>query len=181
MEISFKVNTFAVEKWFDECELCSFYTVHWENNDDSETDRFFMKYEGPEKPYSFEANVLLRLITHSIGNRYGAIDDFFDRTKNKAQALPPKPKHRIPDIYEIGINFPLRLYCFRISNSIVVLFNGGIKNESTDQKSKDISLKFYEAQNFANRISQALQDGTIVIQKDNRTLTDFQGNSPIIL
>lgn len=175
------MNTFAVEKWFDECELCTFYTVHWDDNEYSETDRFFMKYEGKETPYSHEANVLFRLITHSIGNRYGAIDDFFDRVKNKAQALPPKPKQRIYEIYEIGINFPLRLYCYRISESIVVLFNGGIKDQSTDQKSNDISLKFYEAQSFADRINLAIHDGTILIQKDKRTLTDFQGNLQIIL
>ena len=109
------------------------------------------------------------------------MDDFFDRTKNKAQALPPKPKRWIPEIYEIVIHFPLRLYCYRISETIVVLFNGGIKDQRTDQESDDIRLKFYEAQQFAQRISQALHDGTIIISSDNRTLKDFQGNSEITL
>jgi len=45
------VNTFAVEIWFDEAELCNFYTVHWENTEDSETDRFFQKYENDDNPY----------------------------------------------------------------------------------------------------------------------------------
>ena len=112
---------------------------------------------------------------------YGAIDDFFDRTKNKAQALPPKPKHWVQEIREIGINFPLRLYCYRISESIVVLFNGGVKDHRTDQQSDDIRFKFYEAQQFAQRIGQALQDETIIIANDNRTLEDFQGNTEIIL
>ena len=175
------MNTFAVEIWFDEARLCNFYTVHWEGAKDSETDRFFEKYENDDNPYNPAAYELFRLITQSIGNVYGAIDDFFDRTKNKAQALPPKPKHWVQEIREIGINFPLRLYCYRISESIVVLFNGGVKDQSTDQQSDDIRFKFYEAQQFAQRIGQALQDETIIIANDNRTLEDFQGNTEIIL
>jgi hypothetical protein len=175
------VNTFAIEKWFDEGRLCSFYTVRWEDCKESETDRFFINHEGKEKRYNTEAYELLRLITHSIADIYGATDDFFDRYKNKAQALPPKPKYRIPEIQELGIHFPLRLYCFRISESIVVLFNGGVKDHATDQDSKDLSFKFIEAQQFAKRISEALQDGTIVPDYNNRTLIDFQGNYEILI
>ena len=175
------MNTFAVEIWFDEAELCNFYTVHWENTEDSETDRFFEKYENDDNPYHDSSYELFRLITHAIGNVYGATNDFFDRTKNQAQALPPKPKRWIPEIEEIGIHFPLRLYCYRISESIVVLFNGGVKDQRTDQESDDIRLKFYEAQQFAQRIAEALQDGTIIIAGDKRTLTDFQGNTDFII
>lgn len=175
------MNTFVLEKWYDECGLCTFYTVRWEINNESETDRFFLKYEREDKPYNREANELLHLIIESIGNNYGATDDFFDRSKNKAQALPPKPKRWIPDIYEIGIHFPLRLYCLRISESIVVLFNGGIKDHPTDQESDDLRLKFYEAQQFASRITSALLDGSILIDTEKRELTDFQGNTEIIL
>lgn len=175
------MNTFAVKIWFDETALCSFYTVQWEGADENETDRFFERYEDDDNPLNSSANELLQLILHSIGDKYGAIDDFFDRFKNQAQALPPKPKHRVSEIHELGIHFPLRLYCFRISQSIVVLFNGGVKDQRTDQESEDIRLKFHEAQLFAQRISQALQDGTILIAKDKRTLKDFQGNTEFTL
>ncbi len=175
------MNIFAVEIWYDESELCNFYTVRWENSEVNETDHFFEQYENEENQYCNSAYELFWLITHSIGNVYGATNDFFDRNKNNAQALPPKPKNWIPEIMEIGIHFPLRLYCFRISESIVVLFNGGIKDQRTDQLSQDISLKFYEAQQFATRIANALQDGSIIISEDNRTLTNFQGTTDIIL
>jgi len=175
------MNTFVLELWFDEAKRCNFYTVRWEDAAISETDRFFEKYENEDNPYNSHAYELLRLITHSIGNVYGAINDFFDRTEANAQALPPKPKYRIQEIREIGINFPLRLYCLRISDSIVVLFNGGIKDKPTNQESDDIRMKFYDAQLFAQRIIQALHDETIFIESDNRTLKDFQGNTEIIL
>lgn len=175
------MNTFVLELWFDEAKRCNFYTVRLEDAESSETDRFFEKYENEDNPYNTNAYELFRLITHSIGNVYGAIDDFFDRTEDNAQALPPKPKYRIPEIKEIGINFPLRLYCLRISDSIVVLFNGGIKNQRTNQESDDIRMRFYDAQQFAKQIIQALHDETIIIASDNRSLKDFQGNTEIIL
>ncbi|MGZ5304763.1 MAG: hypothetical protein ACXWDO_11665 [Bacteroidia bacterium] len=155
--------------------------MRWDEATESETDKFFDRFDDEESEFYEPANILLRLITHNIGNKYGAIDDFFDRNKNKAQALPPKPKKSVPEIEEIGINFPLRLYCYRISESLVVLFNGGIKDARTDQESKDISLKFIEAQQFAERIQEAINDGTIIITKDQRTITDFNGNEEIFL
>ncbi|MGZ5281620.1 MAG: hypothetical protein ACXWEY_05010 [Bacteroidia bacterium] len=175
------MNIFELEIWYDECRLCTFYTVRWDEATESETDKFFDRFDDEESEFYEPANILLRLITHNIGNKYGAIDDFFDRNKNKAQALPPKPKKSVPEIEEIGINFPLRLYCYRISESLVVLFNGGIKDARTDQESKDISLKFIEAQQFAERIQEAINDGTIIITKDQRTITDFNGNEEIFL
>lgn len=89
------MNIFTLEIWYDEGRICTFYTVRWVLNDDnaaSETDRFFDTYAVSEHPLEEKALQLFRLITESIGNRYGATNDFFDRIVNKAQELPPKPK-----------------------------------------------------------------------------------------
>jgi hypothetical protein len=83
---------------------------------------------------------------------------------------------------EIGLNypgFPLRLYCLRLSEKVVVLFNGGIKSAQTAQDSKDLRMKFFEAQTFAKRILEAISANEIYI-KDSQIL-DFQGNESIYL
>lgn len=178
------MNTFVVELWYDEGSLCTFYTVSWILDDDKalpETDKFFDRYAVPGHPLEETALQLFRLITESIGNRYGAIDDFFDRRINKAQELPPKPKRRVEEIKDLGINFPLRLFCYRITRQIVVLFNGGIKESATTQDSSDLSMKFYEAQTFAKKIEDALQAGLIEISKDKRYLQNFDRAPDIIL
>lgn len=175
------MNIFELKIWDDERKKCTFYTVHVDGNSENETDRFFYRYADEKNDFHEESNIILRLVLENIGNKYGATDDFFDRHKNEAQALPPKPKKRIPEIEEIGIHFPLRLYCYRISESIAVLFNGGYKDNRTDQESKEISLKFYEAQQFAKKISKAIEDGTILVDLDNRTLLNFDGKKEIIL
>jgi hypothetical protein len=175
------VNTLELKIWNDECRVCSFYTVLVDEGTENETDKFFIKYGVTPNKYIESANILLRLVTESIGNKYGAIDDFFDRSKNKAEALPPKPKGGLPEIEEIGINFPLRLYCYRISETLVILFNGGIKDERTDQKSADISLKFYEAQQFVTRIEDARKNGIIVVASNGREILDFNGSTELFI
>lgn len=178
------MNTFTLEVWYDEGSICTFYTVRWiTDNEDaaSETDKFFDEYAIPSHSLEDEAVQLFRLITQSIGNKYGATDDFFDRPENKAQALPPKPKQWVEEIKALGRNFPLRLFCYRITEQIVILFNGGIKNASSAQESDNLSMKFYEAQTFVKKIEEALQSEMIEISNDGRYLQDFGGTQEIIL
>ena len=178
------MNIFALEIWYDEGSICTFYTVRWVTDDDdaaSETDRFFDTYAVPEHPLEEKALQLFRLITESIGNRYGATNDFFDRIVNKAQELPPKPKQWVEEIKDLGINFPLRLFCYRVTENIVILFNGGIKESQKTQDSKNLSMKFYEAQTFVKKIEDAWQSEMIEISDDGRYLKNFNGTTDIIL
>lgn len=135
----------------------------------------------PEHSLEEQAMQLFRLITESVGNRYGATADFFDRIESKALALPPKPKRSVEEIKDLGINFPLRLFCYRITEKIVILFNGGIKDASSAQESKNLSMKFYEAQTYVKKIEEALGSEMIEISTDERYLQCFDGTSEIIL
>ena len=75
---------------------------------------------------------------------------------------------------------PLRLYCYRISEQLVVLFNGGLKSSQDAQDSKDLSMKFHDANQYTKGIIQALNEGMILIE-DERTLLDYNGNiNPVI-
>ena len=100
--------------------------------------------------------------------------------ENRAQALPPKPKNWVEEIRGLGPHFPLRLYCYRVTRQIVVLFNGGVKNDRTAQESQ-LSGKFYQAQNFAKKIEEALHSQMISITDDERHLENFDNKLEIIL
>ena len=178
------MNTFTLEIWYDEGILCTFYTVRWVSDDEeavSETDKFFDTYAVPDHPLEEKAFQLFRLITEGIGNRYGATNDFFDRIVNSAQELPPKPKQWVEEIKDLGINFPLRLFCYRITDNIVILFNGGIKESQATQESKNLSMKFYEAQTFVKKIEEAMQSKIIEISDDGRYLRNFDGTTDLML
>jgi len=178
------MSTFALEIWDDQGTLCTFYTVRKYTgidaiNAESETDKFFIRF-ADSGDFEDEIHLLARLITENIGNKYGATDDFFTRFENKAHALPPKPGSKVEEIKEFGLDFPLRLFCYRISESIVILFNGGIKNGQTAQES-DLSMQFYEAQLFASKIEEALKDEMIKVSKDGRQLLNYDDSTEIIL
>ncbi len=173
------MSSFTLDIWDDECDKVTFYTVKLEGSDYSETDRFLIQMEAdPEMKEVLHQ--LLNLITEVIGNTYGAHDAFFNRYENKVTALPPKGKPKISDIELDYRGFPLRLYCLALSEEVVILFNGGLKDSQTIKDSKGpISMKFYEANEYAGKIIEALNTGLIKIE--GRQILDYKGKTEIYL
>ena len=162
---------FELVIWNDEGERCTVYSVQLHESEmNSEADKFFKKYILDNNRYRKEAMQIYKLINQSIASKYGAIDSFFDRYENLAQALPPLPKKKYLEISILGSSFPLRLYCLRISKQIIILFNGGKKTAQTIQQSQELSIKFYEAQIYSKRILADLASKEISISKDGRYL-----------
>jgi hypothetical protein len=173
------VSSFELEIWNDETEKVTFYTPKIEGATNSEMDRFLLRIEkipDMQKPLQ----ELLELIIETIGNEYGAIEAFFNRFENRVTALPPKGHIKICELELDYAGFPLRLYCLAVSEELVILFNGGIKDARTPQESTDvISAKYYEANEFAKRILTAINAGDIVAS--GRALTNYKGDKEIYL
>lgn len=172
------MNTFVLEIFDDEGAACTFYTVRWEGAAESETELFFSRFEkNPRlKPRLQE---LAQFLYQKIGEEMGAVDAFF-RSENAAHALPPSGNHRVQELTINYHRFPLRLYCLRLTRSLVILFNGGEKTASSAQGGMT-SMAFHDANQLAIRIRQALQSGEIAIASDQRTLINDQGSTEITL
>jgi len=116
-----------------------------------------------------------------MGEQQGAHPVFFTRKENRAAALPP-PKARTSEINLKYPNFPLRLFCYRVNQELVILFNGGAKTSLAVQNSQDLNLYFIQANEFVRRLEDAFQSGMIRIDaNDSRLLKDFNGNSEIFI
>jgi len=172
------VNTFAVEIFDDTGTHCTFYTVRWDDSELSETDKFFEKYED-HKEFGKSLMEMASFLNQVIANDYGALDDFF-RFENSAQALPPAGKYQIGELHVNFYNFPLRLYCLKITENILVLFNGSEKTAQTAQGGKT-SMTFHNANEFAKRITDALNDGTIIVSNKKRQLLYYNSSTDILL
>lgn len=172
------MNTFALEIFDDQGQVCTFYTVRWQDAALSETDKFFVKYEN-DSTFQRPLQELAKFISKKIGDEMGALEDFF-RFENAAQALPPSGTYQVEDLCINFGNFPLRLYCLRISETLVVLFNGGQKTADTAQRGKT-SMAFQEANIFAKRILDALIKKDIYITADQRTFLYYDGSDEIII
>ncbi len=175
------MSNFEIVEWYTDGRQCKVYTIHVLTKQDNEASLFFGKYGSTLSPLHNQALQLLQFIVKSICNKHGAIDDFFDRHENLVNALPPLPKKQPIEIAILGSAFPLRLYCIRVNEQIVILFNGGEKTSNTAQDSKDLSLKFYEAQSFAIKIQDALRSFIIELDGTKRNLRHYQIGNKMIL
>lgn len=169
------MNSFTLHIWDDEGQKCCFYTVTKEDSTLNETDKFLEKYEN-HKIYKEYLQELVSLILDTIGDLYGAIDELFNRPENEVKGLPNKGTVKILNELYHYPNFPLRLYALKISDDIVVLFNGGIKDGPTNQTSS-LHLNWKEACQFASKIIEALQEG--VLQINNSRLIGEHGEKEI--
>lgn len=139
-----------------------FYSVTFED-DVSEADKFFEKMEqfaAEEDSSRFIA------LFEEIGNHRGAKERYF-RKENAFDAFPPKNK----EIKELKLDAfePIdnwRLYCLRLSDTIVVLFNGGIKTTDKALECPQVSPFFRQAEKLTKMIDEAIKEGDIRILSD---------------
>jgi hypothetical protein len=173
------MNSFALEIWDDESTLVTFYTVRNEKSAISETEKFFRRYH--KDPLFVEAvQKLVSLLLDVMGEEQGAHPAFFQRVENRAEALPPS-KAKVHDISFLYPEFPLRLFCYRKSEKLVILFNGAPKTAPSNQQSEDLVVPFRQANDFTRRIEEAFRDGLLQTDDTGRIILDFQNNNEIFL
>lgn len=60
----------------------------------------------------------------------------------------------------------LRLYCLRISDQILIVGNGGVKNTRTYQEDTILSGYVMDLQKFDEMLKQAQLEGSVTIEKN---------------
>jgi hypothetical protein len=161
------MRTFGVEIWDDEGREVTFYTIRKDGARETETDKFFLKFEHAPQ-YKESLQELTAFILDAMGDHLGAREEFF-RFENAASAFPPPP-WAVRNLSFDFQGYPLRLYCMRLSSKLVILMNGGVKTSQAAQESKDLSMKLIEANAFAKAIARALNEKVIWIDRTGRIL-----------
>ena len=109
-----------------------------------------------------ELDYVLNWIKH-IGNKKGALAHYF-RFENRASGLPPKVKTALKE----KVNFinvgkqdcSLRLYCLRLSDYVVILFDGDLKTANKAQDCPNVRGYF----NLANKLAESIDKA--IIERD---------------
>lgn len=140
-------------------EKVNFYTVIFEN-EISEADKFFEKLE----MHADEKDALRFIaVLEEIGNIRGAKERYF-RAERGFNALPPSNKEAIKmHLSQFELINDWRLYCLRLSDNIVILFNGDIKTARTAQQCPRVAPFFYQAGQLTKLIDEGIKDRDIVI------------------
>lgn len=134
----------------NEGNSCTLYTIQFTSEDNSEYQRFYNKFI---EDATLNQD-LLRIV--QIVDRIaegGAMERLFrpeGKMKDSVAALPV-------------LSSKLRLYCLRLSEGILVLGNGGVKNSRTYDE--DDSLRGYvlNLQKFEELLQEGQRNGTVIV------------------
>ena len=134
----------------EEGNQCTLYSIQFNSENTSEYERFYNKFIEDAKLN----RDLLRIvqILEKIADE-GALERRFrpeGKMNDSVVALPV-------------LSSKLRLYCLRLSNGILVLGNGGVKNSRTYEE--DDSLRGYvlDLQRFEELLKEGQKNGSVII------------------
>lgn len=143
----------------------TYYSIKFEDEEKTEFEKFILKH-GKDKKIHDEYQDIMSLIKR-IGDKIGAKERYFSRKEKRAEALPPKWDQLFALERERHVKYQhnLRLYCMRISDEIVFLFNGGVKTSGpiTAQECENVRKYFYNANKLAKEIQNAIREKDIKI------------------
>ena len=120
--------------------------------------RFYNRFKD-DAVYDRDLAMIAQFV-ESIADR-GALERFFrpeGKMSDRVCALPV-------------VKSKLRLYCLRLSDSILILGNGGIKETRTYDENDELRGYVVNLQNFDSIIKEGVKEGTITIT-ENTIQTD---------
>ena len=159
------MNNFAEIVFIEKYKKVTFYSIAI-NDGDVLYDAFVKKQWINNKE---KLNHILAWI-NKIGDKTGALDHYFrnEAETADARALPPIGKEKHPTYVEVNEDGKhetmannLRLYCMRVSNQVVILFNGDIKTTQKAQDCPSVKPHFKLANKLTNLINESFASGDI--------------------
>lgn len=129
------------------------FSICFDGNEESEFEKFLYEFKD-NATYNKDFNVILMAISKIIDK--GALERFF-RNEGKMR----------DNVKALAIDSrKLRLYCLRISDQILILGNGGVKNTRTYQENEKLSGYVMDLQTFDKVLLKAQKSGRITIEKN---------------
>lgn len=135
------------------------FSICFDGSEESEFEKFLNEFKD-NATYNNDFNVILLALSKIIDR--GALERFF-RNEGKMNS----------NVKALAIDSrKLRLYCLRMSDQILILGNGGIKDTRTYQENEKLSGYVIDLQTFNKVLLKAQQYGRITIEKN--MITDIQ-------
>ena len=129
---------------------CTLYTIQFITEDMGEYLRFYNRFK-ENTIYNRDLARIVKFVERIAD--LGALERFFrpeGKMSDRVCALPV-------------VKSKLRLYCLRLSDSILILGNGGVKKTRTYDEDDELRGFVVTLQNFDKLIKQGVKDGTITI------------------
>lgn len=142
----------ATLELIDKSEVASLYTILFENDSASEFTKFMSKFKD-NAHLQRDYHIILIALQKILEN--GALERYF------------RPEGKFTDgVCALPVTSgKLRLYCLRLSDQILIIGNGGIKESKTYNENPELSGYVIDLQNFDSIIKTAQKEGIISIEK----------------
>lgn len=142
--------------------VASLYTISFENDNLSEFAKFMTNFKDNAR-LQRDYQIILLALQKILEN--GALERYF------------RPEGKLNDgVCALPISSgKLRLYCLRLSDKILIIGNGGIKDTKTYNENNELNGYVIDLQKFDALIKEAVKDGSISIEEteikgiDNKT------------
>ena len=137
----------------EQTDTVSLYSICFNGKDIAEYEAFVQKFKGDATLNTDYKNIILALEKIMT---VGAFERFL------------RPEGKIEDhVAALSIDSrKLRLYCLRISDQILIVGNGGVKDSRTYQENEELSGYVIDLQVFDKILTEARKDGSITIEKN---------------
>lgn len=136
------------------------FTIYFENNDESEFERFINKFKD-DAERKRDLQIILNAIQKMLSNN-GFLERYFrpeGKMNDNVVALP----------IERG---RLRLYCLRMSDSILIVGNGGIKETRSYNENPELNGYVITLQKLDALLKTGIANGNIIIETTDITGID---------
>ena len=146
-------------KTIEQNDNVGMFSICFDGSEESEFEKFLIEFKD-NATYNKDFNVILMALSKIIDK--GALERFFrneGRMNDNVKAVAIDSRR-------------LRLYCLRISDQILILGNGGIKNTRTYQEDEKLSGYVMDSQTFDRVLVKAQKSGKVTIEKN--MITDIQ-------
>jgi hypothetical protein len=140
-------------KLVNDAQNCTMYTIQFTAETESEFERFYTKFKD-NSVYNEDFERLLNILGRIAD--FGALERYFrpeGKMNDRVCALPV-------------VRSKLRLYCLRLSDKILILGNGGVKNTRTYNENEMLKGYVLTLQNFDRLVKEGVKDGSIIVTEN---------------
>lgn len=134
----------------DSSENCTMYTIQFLSDDKSEFEKFIDKFK-ENAEYNSDFQAIIRFVEQILSN--GALERYFRREGRMSDSVVALPVLRSK----------LRLYCLRLTDKILVIGNGDVKETRTYEENPTLQGYVMDLQKFEQMLKQEARSGNVEI------------------
>jgi hypothetical protein len=142
----------------DEGENCTIYTLQFLRDSETEFEKFISKFIS-DSDYNEDYSRIAAFVSRIA--RTGALERYFRIEGNPNDSVVALPV----------ISSKLRLYCLRLSDRILILGNGDVKETRTYNENPKLKAYVLTLQKFEKLLKEGVTNGSVTIT-ENRIETD---------